>query len=152
MHAYLKPKDIEYCNGGVLSLLVSDVIDTGHQPGEQPSIESLCQGVSVGEVSMWRKRDKSRGRRGRKENKIEVGQGKRLHTSRYVLYIPCVQSLANIERRVEHFTSRHLQKICTYRNFMSWQSMAIYVAVSLIPRPLSPKAPLLKGGPGDEAM
>lgn len=52
MHAYFKPKDIEYCNGGVLSLLVSDVIDTGHQPGEQPSIESLCQGVSVGEVSV----------------------------------------------------------------------------------------------------
>ena len=80
-----------------------------------------------------RKGEKRRGGR-RKENKIEGGKGKdkglrEADTSRYSLHIPCVQSLANIERRVEHFTSRDLQKMCMYRSFtcgMSWQSVCMY--------------------------
>ena len=74
MHVYLKPKYIEYCNGGVLALLVSDVVDAGHQPGEQLSIEGLSQGISVGEVSVWRKGDERRGRGRRKEDEKREGK------------------------------------------------------------------------------
>ena len=74
-HVYLKPKDIEYCNGGVLSLLVSDVVDTGYQPGEQPSIEGLSQGISVGKVSVWRKGDREK-REGKEKGRQEKREGK----------------------------------------------------------------------------
>ena len=81
-----------------------------------------------------KKGDKRIGRRKEKENKIEGGKGidkglREADTSRYPLHIPRVQSLANIERRVEHFTSRDLRKIWMYRSFtcgMSWQSVCMY--------------------------
>ena len=57
-----------------MALLVSDVVDTGHQPGEQPSIEGLSQGISVGEVSEWRKGDERRGRGRRKEDEKREGK------------------------------------------------------------------------------
>ena len=46
---------------------------------------------------------------GEKENKVEGG--KSIQTKDSGGLVPCVQSLANIKRRVEHFTPCDLQKI-----------------------------------------
>ena len=86
------------------------------------------------ETRRERRRRKGDKRRGRERRKIEGGTSKdkglrEADTSRYPLHIPCVQSLDNIERRVEHFTSRDLRKIWMYRSFtcgMSWQSVCMY--------------------------
>ena len=56
----------------MLSLLVSDVIDTGHQPGEQPSIEGLCQGISVGDISVCMEEKRQEKREEGEKRKIKL--------------------------------------------------------------------------------
>ena len=44
---YLKPEYVEHCDGTVSLLLADNLVDPGHKPGEQPSIEGSCQCVSA---------------------------------------------------------------------------------------------------------
>ena len=44
---YLKPEYVEHSDGTVSLLLADDLVDSGHKPGEQPSIEGSCQCVSA---------------------------------------------------------------------------------------------------------